>query len=358
MKRRFVYFTVFTIIMVTFFSAFSQPKPDPTARYSVEVAEVSASSYVTSEKNNLFRYHPVMAFDGISETSWNEGVAGFGKGEWLRIDLYDEILVDAITIMPGYYNKKWYRANNRISKIGVEILPSYDYMSFDFIDGMDVKKIEFTARKLKSVRFSIEDVYSGAEYDDSCISEVCFFYKNRQIQLKGITEFKKLLAQNNDLKTPAGFLIDEGFMSFWEVFCFLDGVFIGRVPGEDPLTKGIWFLDEKTGEINFTVTEKEVFEGLGKRVTIEGPFGNDFYYENYKYYITKGENNPEKRGIRTIDWLGFKKTMGFPSTSPYFKIITTRDYNLRILPRPDYKTIIEKYRMGYRQLLAEGNTPE
>ena len=87
-----------------------------------------------------------------------------------------------------------------------------EFIKASFYDGMEIKRITFTPRKIKSVYFEIYDVYHGQHYDDTCISEISFFYKNIKIQLKGIAEFKKQLAINKDFSTPVGFMKSDGSM--------------------------------------------------------------------------------------------------------------------------------------------------
>ena len=352
MKRRFVRLTIFVLLMIPAFTITSQPKPDPAERYEVEVAEVSASSFVTSEKGNVFRYHPVMAFDGDPTTAWNEGASGNGIDEELVIRFYDDIIVDAISIMPGYYDKQWYAANNRIKRIEVSLqITSAKWaepIDFDFTDGMDVKWIRFPPRKINYTDFKIKDVYPGTKYDDTCISEISFYYKNKSIQLKGITEFKRILDDNKNFTTPSGLMVYIPVYPMLEdaYYFFHDGVCLSVYVRDaaQSVQKGTWKYVSETDQIVMDFTIQEVFEGIGDGVQEYSDILAPWYYKNYKYYVKQIKES------RIEKWREYRNNTLNQYAS---RLLTSRDYRLREIPRPDFQKTIEGLRRKYREVVEK-----
>ncbi|MBN2351208.1 MAG: hypothetical protein JXD23_01470 [Spirochaetales bacterium] len=350
MKRRFVRLTIFVLLMIPVFTITSQPKHDPAERYSVEVAEVWASSFVTSEKGNVFRYHPVMAFDGDPKTAWNEGVEGEGKYESVRIDFFDEIWVDGVAIMPGFYDKRWYASNNRIKKLvfGYRTKSKGDFLetNYDLTDGMEIKRFTFPAVKIISAEFVIGEVFPGNRYDDTCISGIVFYYRKKRIALRGMNDFKQLLVKNPAFSTPSGFLMTEGSMYPTYYYFFTDFICISIRSADETgsIMKGTWRLEAKNREITVDFTEREVFQGLGKSIDQPSYIVVNTYFENYRYFIKKIKMS------WNIGWSIFQERPLAPTDS-YFRLLTKRDYTLRILPQPDAAKRIEKLRKSYRETL-------
>ncbi len=151
---------------------------------TARVRDFAASSTLapTPANNPKYFYYPELAFDGDRETAWTEGVEGDGIGEWIRIELESEITVDSIGVMPGYFDARWWKDNNRIKRIKVKT----DKHSFDLSckDEMKTQKLSFKNHiKLREITFEIAEVYRDAKWKDTCISEIIFYLKGSEIEL-------------------------------------------------------------------------------------------------------------------------------------------------------------------------------
>jgi hypothetical protein len=143
-----------------------------------EIIEYNASSYIDYQN----KYHPSVVFDNNPATGWLENVKGPGKGEFISITLSREITVDELKIAPGYFDDKWWEANNRVKKMLIT-LDDHEF-TVGFKDIMKVHKIKLkNPMSFTTAKFTILDIYPSNKDDDTGISEITFYYKNEKIEL-------------------------------------------------------------------------------------------------------------------------------------------------------------------------------
>jgi hypothetical protein len=160
------------------------------------VSEIKAGSELKSADQ---RYAPWNVYDNNSATAWVEGVSGPGIGQTLSFDLnpwYHDTssgyLVEQIGIINGYAkNQELFQANNRVKRLRIASVALFDYYgvsangsaatdrtTLDFLlaDTMEMQYIKFPKPLFMSeLTLTILEVYPGAKYDDTCISEVHIF---------------------------------------------------------------------------------------------------------------------------------------------------------------------------------------
>lgn len=161
------------------------------------IRSISFDSFLVWDENAYF-YHPVKIFDDNLKTGWIDGVKGDGKNSSFRVVLDREIFVDEIRIAPGYFDKRLYSDNNRIKKITIKVNDTE--ITSTFKDEMEVQSIPLgETRAFHIIEFIIDDIYSSPGSDDTALSEIQFFNKNRKIilHLNQVCEYrmKKTLEQ-------------------------------------------------------------------------------------------------------------------------------------------------------------------
>ncbi len=135
-----------------------------------EPPEITATSYL-SDDGEPRRYAADRAFDGDPRTAWVEGVAGPGIDESIRIGFAADVTIREIRVMPGYFDRRWWAANNRVK----EAVLRFDggERQLVFADVMEAQGTRFdppiTAREFTLV---IRSVYPGSRWDDTCIAEI------------------------------------------------------------------------------------------------------------------------------------------------------------------------------------------
>ena len=137
-------------------------------------ASVTASSEL-ADANDPDRYAAGAAFDGLVSTAWVEGVNGDGIGESLLVVFDDPIYIDAIRVLPGYFDERFHRANNRVAVLSVDVLlggAAKSYV-FDYTDQMTSQVHHFgEGFRAEGIRLAIDGVYPGSRWQDTPIAEV------------------------------------------------------------------------------------------------------------------------------------------------------------------------------------------
>ena len=115
-------------------------------------------------------------------TPWVEGVPGVGIGEGFTIER--DIDRSYLLIMNGYisYNKPYlYKQNARVKKIRVTGTKSGISRVLDVIDTPNPQTVDITSLdENDDARVTIEDVYPGTKYEDTCIS-LCVTYRYKVV---------------------------------------------------------------------------------------------------------------------------------------------------------------------------------
>lgn len=141
----------------------------------------NASSTLVEDYSDIFRYHPIKIDDKDSSTCWVEGVDGWGEGEWVEFQWdYPKDIV-GMKILPGFArNETLWRENGRPREITVECFNGDESIlkaQFEVEDVMEEQTFYLTNDVLydcSRLRMTIDEIYPGDKYDDTCISEVEF----------------------------------------------------------------------------------------------------------------------------------------------------------------------------------------
>lgn len=150
------------------------PRPSCTG---TTVTRMRATSYIDYKD----MYHPYRSFDGDPATGWLEAADGPGSGETITLWLGAPLTADAIEFMPGYFDEKWWKNNNRVKCLTLKI----DGKSFivNFQDKMQPQKISFPQpMTFSEASFVIKEVFPGKD-DDTAISEIAFYHAGDKVEL-------------------------------------------------------------------------------------------------------------------------------------------------------------------------------
>ncbi|URA09139.1 NADase-type glycan-binding domain-containing protein [Thermospira aquatica] len=189
--------------------------------------EPYASSFLPGDPQPYWVYN---LFDGRIDTCWAEGVKGDGSGtngswgeegvgEFVGTDLSlltndrGPVSIDMVRIYNGYgKNSNVFEANRKIKRMGIRV---YCYKKEGeeveekiYYKGKEVKKIDTSVElspgwneiylekqglptQLVSIEFYINSTYPGTRYDDTCISEIEFFYQGQKYEIVNLEEIKK-----------------------------------------------------------------------------------------------------------------------------------------------------------------------
>lgn len=142
---------------------------DLSAAVPMAFADAYASSVVAQEG---YDNSSLVAIDGLLETSWQEGVDGNGEGEYLELYLNGEQPVKYLVLNLGNWRSNdWFYDNNRPRSLTIQV---GDYITTqEFPDGQIEQCVEFSQPvPASTVRLTINSVYEGRDWQDTCIAEV------------------------------------------------------------------------------------------------------------------------------------------------------------------------------------------
>ncbi len=142
---------------------------DFSAKPKYRFVNASASSVVSQAG---YDNSAMVAVDDLLETSWQEGVGGNGEGQYLEVYLDQEQSVKYLVLYLGNWRSQdWFYDNNRPQSLTIQI---GDYTTTqEFPDGQTVHCIELSQPVQASrVRLTINSVYGGRDWQDTCIAEV------------------------------------------------------------------------------------------------------------------------------------------------------------------------------------------
>jgi hypothetical protein len=149
--------------------------PAEEARNLTPFATTSASSHLPTDRGG--QYQSWMATDGALETSWVEGVAGPGIGEWIELRFPGTIEVHSIGVDVGYdRDADIFAQNNRIKKATL-IFSDGETVELGFADQRGMQTIPLVRApgpniETTYVKVVIEEVFPGSRYDDTCLAEI------------------------------------------------------------------------------------------------------------------------------------------------------------------------------------------
>lgn len=137
----------------------------------IQKENVIQSSHVVQSNNNIDNTG-WSAFDGRSETSWQEGSVDDGVDEFVSADFDQTYDVKIMTFLIGNHrSQEWFNRNNRPKVLRVE-MGGLTY-SVEFPDEMSEYAVVFSEPiSADSITVYIEEVYPGTEYRDTVIAEI------------------------------------------------------------------------------------------------------------------------------------------------------------------------------------------
>ena len=115
---------------------------------------------------------PILVFDRRDETSWQEGVSGYGLGEWLKASFDGNYKVKYMAFKLGNWkNDKYYYGNAKPKTL--EILIGDFRGEITFPDERAVQWVEFSKEvDANAMEITIRDVYAGTSWQDTCIAAI------------------------------------------------------------------------------------------------------------------------------------------------------------------------------------------
>lgn len=137
-----------------------------------DFAYVAASSTYDSDRAT---HGATNLIDGKRETNWTEGVTGNGTGEYVQFEFQNAQTITGFRICSGNHSSDSFYARNARPK---EIILTFEDGSCEEFILLDImEELTFQLSEpvtTKTVRLTIQSVYSGTSWEDTVISEIVF----------------------------------------------------------------------------------------------------------------------------------------------------------------------------------------
>lgn len=149
-----------------------------TPSFHAEMRKYKDCSSFLTEKN---KEYSISNLNNLAvDTPWVEGAPGYGIGEGFTIENSWGKLYTTLLIMNGYisYEKPYlYKQNGRIKKIKVKGLKSGKEKILDVLDTPHPQTVDISfITEPEDIRVTIEDVYPGTKYEDTCIHYMITYF--------------------------------------------------------------------------------------------------------------------------------------------------------------------------------------
>ena len=140
---------------------------DLTNRTLVGITAAAASSTIVQSGTSN---DPLLVFDRVDSTSWQEGVSGYGVGEWLKASFDGTYKVKYLAFRLGNWkNDKYYYGNAKPKTLRI-LIGNFEG-EITFPDERAVQLVEFSQEvDANAIEITIVDVYPGTSWADTCIA--------------------------------------------------------------------------------------------------------------------------------------------------------------------------------------------
>ena len=142
------------------------------------VTQVSVSSYL-KEGQTGYSGQNFIRNKNLVLVPWVEGVAGNGEREWILLQIHKkQFPTKYLVFVNGYVNfgkPKLYTDNSRIKRLRIECTSAGLNYSFDLSDTPELQTVKLPLEinlDNAQVRLTIEDVYPGDKFQDTCLGFV------------------------------------------------------------------------------------------------------------------------------------------------------------------------------------------
>lgn len=145
------------------------PEIDNTSLFKVNVDGAEASSTISQQDTNN---SPILLFDERDDTSWQEGVKGYGIGECIDFKFDDTYEVQYFSFKLGNWkNDKYYFGNAKPKTVTLILGDFTGQVTFTGDRTTEWVKLSKPV-SADAMTLVIDDVYPGTSWEDTCITEM------------------------------------------------------------------------------------------------------------------------------------------------------------------------------------------
>lgn len=140
-----------------------------------DVAGADSSSMIQQDNTDNL---PIYLFREDDQTNWQEGVDGPGIGQYVAYTLKQTYEIEAMSFRLGNWKTdRYFWGNNRPKTL--EIIADSNSWTITFPDEYMTEYVVTFSQPIKAtnLKFTINDVYKGSQWDDTVITEISLWHK-------------------------------------------------------------------------------------------------------------------------------------------------------------------------------------
>lgn len=146
-------------------------------RWELHFRDYAANATSSLPPEGLRNYSAENLADNENLTSWAEGAPGPGIGESVTLTLPKPAKIARMGLVNGYAaTQELYEANNRVKRLNVRVNDGNAFSITVPDERLTTEHFYFDLPEphnaVKSVTLTIAEVYKGAQFDDTCLSDV------------------------------------------------------------------------------------------------------------------------------------------------------------------------------------------
>lgn len=146
--------------------------PSMANHIEIPVIAASATSTISQKDTNN---HPMCMFDKRDDTSWQEGVNGYGINESVSFSFDRQWNVKYIAFKLGNWkNDKYYYGNAKPKTMTLTFGDYSGQVTFTGARAIEWVEVNYPVTA-DSMRITINDVYPGTSWEDTCITEITVY---------------------------------------------------------------------------------------------------------------------------------------------------------------------------------------
>lgn len=198
MKAKLFLFTIFVLLQCAYTSENTVTLDIP---YYYDPYIQRTEYVIYGEDGNILKYHIFNLFDQSLSTALALRKNEFSK-TGVDLAFSKEFLIDKIVVYNGYQKtQEIYKKNNRIKELALEGFSRNDQDRFlevfttnvELSDTMGYSNVIILNNDIKiwNLYISAMSTYPGTKYDDTCISEIEFWYQGQKYEIANLEEAKK-----------------------------------------------------------------------------------------------------------------------------------------------------------------------
>ncbi len=133
---------------------------------------------------------PELAFDGLLATSWAEGKAGDGVGEWIEVDLGEDKEIAIVSVWAGAFaSKEEWSGRGRGAEITVSGTgPDGDFKVEAELGDRFARKDVRLGKTVRTLRVTLDKVHQGTVFENTHIAEVAFDFHDPDLTKDALAE--------------------------------------------------------------------------------------------------------------------------------------------------------------------------